>query len=71
VTASLSGVTGSDPFNVTAAAPAGVNVVTWHYDNAQRIEQQETSLSPGNVSAKGFGKLFSYWWMATRMRSRW
>lgn len=62
VTASLSGITGSDPFNVTAAAPTGgVNVVTWHYDNGRSgLNNKETSLSPGNVSAKSFGKLFSY-----------
>jgi hypothetical protein len=62
VTASLSGITGSDPFNVTTATPTGgVNVVTWHYDNGRSgLNNKETSLSPGNVSAKSFGKLFSY-----------
>ena len=62
VTASLSGITGSDPFNVTTAASGGgVNVVTWHVDNGRSgLNNKETTLSPGNVSAKTFGKLFSY-----------
>jgi Bacterial Ig-like domain (group 2)/Bacterial Ig domain len=62
VTASLSGITGSDPFSVTTAASGGgVNVVTWHYDNGRSgLNNKETSLSPGNVGAKTFGKLFSY-----------
>jgi hypothetical protein len=62
VTASLSGITGSDPFSVTAAASGGgVNVVTWHVDNGRSgLNNKETALSPGNVSAKTFGKLFSY-----------
>jgi len=62
VTASLGGITGSDPFNVTAASSGGgVNVVTWHVDNGRSgLNNKETTLSPGNVSAKTFGKLFSY-----------
>jgi hypothetical protein len=62
VTASLSGVTGSDPLTVSAVTSSGgVNVPTWHFDNGRSgLNDKETSLSPGNVSAKTFGKLFSY-----------
>ena len=61
VTASLSGITGSDPVSVTAAGSGGVNVVTWHFDNNRSgLNANETSLSPGSVSSKTFGKLFSY-----------
>jgi hypothetical protein len=37
------------------------NVLTWHFD-AQRsgLNPDEKSLSPANVNAQGFGKLFSY-----------
>jgi hypothetical protein len=62
VTASLSGVTGSDPLAVSAVTSnGGVNVPTWHFDNGRSgLNDKETALSPGNVSAKTFGKLFSY-----------
>jgi hypothetical protein len=62
VTASLSGVTGSDPLTVSAVTSnGGVNVPTWHFDNGRSgLNDKETSLSPGNLSAKTFGKLFSY-----------
>ena len=62
VTASLNGVTGSDPLSVTTATTSGgVNVVTWHFDKGRSgLNPNETSLSPGNVNAKTFGKLFSY-----------
>jgi hypothetical protein len=63
VTASLSGVTGSDPFNVTSGGNSGggVSITTWHVDNGRSgLNSKETSLSPGKVSSKTFGKLFSY-----------
>jgi len=62
VTASLSGIMGSDPLTVSAVnSTAGVNVPTWHFDNGRSgWNNKETSLSPGNVNSKTFGKLFSY-----------
>ena len=62
VTASLSGITGSDGLTVNAVTSSGgVNVPTWHFDNGRSgWNNKETSLSPGNVSSKTFGKLFSY-----------
>ncbi len=63
VTATLSGVSGSAPLTVTPAVPpgAGANVVTWHFDNQRSgLNAGEESLSPANVTAQTFGKLFSY-----------
>jgi hypothetical protein len=62
VTATLSGVTGSDAISVTSGTSSGgVNVSTWHFDNGRSgLNPKETALSPGNVSSKTFGKLFSY-----------
>jgi hypothetical protein len=63
VTATLSGITGTDPFNVTSGTSSGggVNIPTWHFDNGRSgWNNKETSLSPGNVGPKTFGKLFSY-----------
>ena len=62
VTASLSGITGSDGLTVKpVTSSGGVNVPTWHFDNGRSgWNNKETSLSPGNVSSKTFGKLFSY-----------
>lgn len=61
VTGSLSGVSGTVPFVVTIAPGTGVNVVTWHYDsNRSGLNPGELSLTPANVSAQTFGKLFSY-----------
>ncbi len=63
VTASLSGITGTDSLTVTPATTGGgaVNILTWHVDNGRSgLNNKETSLSPGNVSSKTFGKLFSY-----------
>lgn len=38
-----------------------VDVLTQHYDNARSgLNASETRLSPSNVSAKGFGKLFTH-----------
>lgn len=37
------------------------DVLTYHYDNARSgLNAGETRLTPGNVNAKGFGKLFSH-----------
>ena len=61
VQASLSGVSGSTPLTVTIAPGTGVNVATWHYDNNRSgLNPGELSLTPANVSAANFGKLFSY-----------
>jgi Bacterial Ig-like domain (group 2) len=62
VTASLNGVTGTDSLTVTPpVSGGGVNVTTWHFDKGRSgLNNKETALSPGNVSSKTFGKLFSY-----------
>ncbi len=40
---------------------AGTNVATWHYDNERTgLNPNETTLTPANVNAANFGKLFSY-----------
>lgn len=59
--ASLNSISGSTSLAVTLAAASGVNIPTWHAD-AQRsgLNAAETSLTPANVSAQTFGKLFSY-----------
>ena len=45
----------------TGTTNGGVNIPTWHFDNGRSgLNPKETILSPGNVSAKTFGKLFSY-----------
>ena len=55
VTASLSGVSGTSTLSV------GANVPMWHFD-AQRsgLNAGEGSLTPVNVTAQTFGKMFSY-----------
>ena len=41
--------------------PAGINVPTWHFDNARSgLNASETALTPQTVAPKAFGKLFSY-----------
>jgi Bacterial Ig-like domain (group 2) len=61
VSASLNGVIGKAPFDVTIAPGTGVNVPMWHVDNNRSgLNAAEKSLTPLNVSAATFGKLFSY-----------
>ena len=46
---------------VPAPSFAQVNVLTWHNDNQHTGQNlQETVLTPANVKASSFGKLFSY-----------
>jgi hypothetical protein len=46
------------PTPVTAST---VNIPTWHMDNGRSgLNDHETQLTPANVSASSFGKLFSY-----------
>src|SRR5262245_40812100 len=41
--------------------PANVDVLTWHNDGLlSGLNSQETTLTPSNVNANNFGKLFSY-----------
>ena len=41
--------------------PAGVNVLTYHYDNTRQGQNtNEFLLTPANVNATNFGKLFTY-----------
>lgn len=61
ITATLNNISGSLPFVVTIAPGTGVNITTAHVDVLRTgLNPGEQSLSPGNVSAKTFGKLFSY-----------
>ena len=44
-----------------AASPAGVDVLTYHNDDSRTgANLNETTLTPQNVNASSFGKLFSY-----------
>jgi uncharacterized membrane protein len=46
---------------VNAAAAAGVDVTTYHYDNARDgLNAGETTLTPANVNSAGFGKVGLY-----------
>jgi Bacterial Ig-like domain (group 2) len=61
VTASLSGVTGTDAVAVSISPGTGVNIPTWHADNNRSgLNPGEQSLSPSNVGPHTFGKVFSY-----------
>jgi hypothetical protein len=61
ITASLNGASGNVPATVTIVPGTAVNVATWHFDtNRSGLNPGEQSLSPSNVSAQSFGKLFSY-----------
>jgi hypothetical protein len=45
----------------TPVVASSVNIPTWHMDNGRSgLNSNETQLTPDNVSAAGFGKLFSY-----------
>jgi hypothetical protein len=45
----------------TPPVASSVNVPTWHMDNSRSgLNSQEMQLTPANVNAAGFGKLFSY-----------
>ena len=45
----------------TPDTPSSVNIPTWHVDNGRSgLNSNETQLTPANVNAAGFGKLFSY-----------
>ncbi len=60
ITASLNGVSASDPLTVAIAPGTGVNIPTWQADIGRSgLNAGEKSLVPSNVSAKTFGKLFS------------
>jgi Bacterial Ig-like domain (group 2) len=61
ITASLNGMSGNVTVTVTGAGNTGVNISTWHVDNNRSGRNlNETSLTPTNVAAGTFGKLFSY-----------
>ena len=61
IKASLNGASGSASITVTLPAGSGVNIPTWHVDNNRSgLNPNETSLTPTNVAAGTFGKLFSY-----------
>jgi hypothetical protein len=60
ITAAADGFTATATLTVTVAASAAVNITTWHVDtNRSGLNDQETILTPGNVTAETFGKLFS------------
>ena len=58
-------ISGSDAVTVATAPPpppaGNANVPTWHYDNKRTgLNDSETALTPADVNAQSFGKLFSY-----------
>src|SRR6478609_10944537 len=49
------------PSPTPTPAVSTVNIPTWHMDNGRSgLNINETQLTPANVNASGFGKLFSY-----------
>jgi hypothetical protein len=60
VSAMLNGVSGNANITVTAPSAGGVNIPMFHVDaNRSGLNAQETTLTPSNVNAATFGKLFS------------
>src|SRR4029077_8453023 len=52
---------GSGPIPFSGSAAALVDVLTYHNDNSRTgANLNETTLTPQNVNASSFGKLFSY-----------
>jgi uncharacterized protein YjdB len=61
IAASFSGKSGDATLNVTIAPGTAVNISTLHVDNNRSgLNAGEKSLTPANVTATTFGKLFSY-----------
>jgi hypothetical protein len=61
VTASFSGFSSSASLDVSNATITGVNIPMFHVDqNRSGLNAGETLLTPSNVTASSFGKLFSY-----------
>jgi hypothetical protein len=62
LTATVGGYSATLQVTVNAVQKTtGANVPTWHYDNARSgLNANESTLTPGNVNANSFGKLFSY-----------
>ncbi|MGB8130948.1 MAG: hypothetical protein WCG81_14245 [Candidatus Angelobacter sp.] len=49
------------PTPTPTPAASSVNIPTWHMDNGRSgLNNNETQLTPANVNASSFGKLFSY-----------
>jgi len=58
ISAALSGKTGSTTASVTLSGTT--SITTWHVDtNRSGLNNQEATLTPANVNASNFGKLFS------------
>jgi hypothetical protein len=61
VTATLAGFSNSATLDVTASTSTGANIPMFHVDrNRSGLNSNETTLTPANVTAANFGKLFSY-----------
>jgi hypothetical protein len=58
ISAAMSGKTGSTTMSVTLSGTT--SITTWHVDkNRSGLNSQEATLTPANVDASSFGKLFS------------
>ncbi len=62
IRAAAGSISGSTLLTVTSSSATGtVNITTWHADNNRSgLNSNETILTPSNVDAFTFGKLFSY-----------